>query len=60
MVFVGDLALDDMRIREYLESVRNSLLDTTMGEGKRFNSTWDVEERGVSILASRMAQGFNT
>ena len=30
MVFVGDLALDDMRIREYLGSVRNSLLDTTM------------------------------
>lgn len=30
MVFVGDLAPDDMRIREYLECVRNSLLDTAM------------------------------
>lgn len=30
IVFVGDLALDDMAIREYLECVRNSLLDTDM------------------------------
>lgn len=30
MVFVGDLALDDMRICEYLECVRNSLLKTAM------------------------------
>lgn len=34
MVFVGDLALDDMPIREYLECVRNSLLDTAMVKAK--------------------------